>query len=124
MYHAGIKAAKEQRIPTFGNCLKAGKYSYEDLGDRAMQGVANLLPPALGLARLVEQNASALQMLEEDFTADDIMGIKTSFRHASGQRRDNGDISGRPGFTWRSYARPSKVSLLLVFHYQCMLFLP
>lgn len=81
-----MKAARADPIPTMGNCAKIGQFSLQDLGDRALEGVANLLPPPLGLDRLVEQNASARQLLEE-FSAGEVLGFKTKLialtRHRS-----------------------------------------
>ena len=75
-YHESVKAARADPIPTMGNCAKVGQFSLQDLGDRAHEGVANLLPPPLGLDRLLEQNASARQLLE-DFSAEAVLGFKT-----------------------------------------------
>ena len=67
------------RIPTLGNCLKAGRFSFQDLGDRAVEGISNLLPPPLGLDQTLEQNATAIKLLDE-FSEDSILAFKASLR--------------------------------------------
>lgn len=84
-YHQSVKASRAEQIPTLGNCTKIGQYSLEDLGDRALDGVANLLPPPLGLSRLLEQNASARQLLE-DYSAEAVLGFKAELIALTMQR--------------------------------------
>lgn len=79
-----------------------------------MQSVANLFPPQLGLDDTLEQNASALQLLEH-FSPESILHIKTSFQTAVARRRVEDADEGQP---FRASTKPIKVSVKPILQIQ------
>ena len=91
-YHTNAKAARELRIPTLGNCLKSGRYSLEDLGDRATECIADLLPPPQGEATAAEQRASANDLLQH-FSVENVLSLKNLLWGRSSRKQAKGSRS-------------------------------